>query len=155
MGGDGSMEMTLEPLTDELIAEMNPLNEAHYQEVSRKDIFEKLDVDWDFYKSIALKGFLRVFTLRDAKKLVGYWFFVVKLNPHYKTKIMGIDDVLFVHPDFRGKSAYEFMKYVLEAVKTETHVVTTRCKTYFDLERVYSGLDMEVFEKGFICKGNL
>ena len=47
-------------------------------------------------------GKLRVFTARDAGRLVGYAVFTVDFAVHYSTSLQAIQDVLFLLPAYRN-----------------------------------------------------
>lgn len=68
---------------------------AHYPDIA-------LDVDWQRYDAAESAGHLRVFTARQAGKIVGYAVYFVNTNAHYKGSLQATQDVLFVHPDHRN-----------------------------------------------------
>src|SRR5699024_275904 len=82
--------------------ELLPLLEAHYHEVAHyQDI--PLCPDRERYEAVEANGMLRLYTARDdAGALVGYAVFFVQTNAHYATSLQAVQDVLFVHPDYRG-----------------------------------------------------
>ena len=83
--------------------EIGPLLEAHWREIAHyQDIL--LDPDWEFYEAIDACGRLRIFTARDEGRLVGYGVFFVGPNRHYKDSTQAVQDILFVHPDYRGRT---------------------------------------------------
>lgn len=78
-----------------------PLLEKHWNEISHyPDIL--LDPDYDKYLEIEKAGILRCFTARDENKLIGYVIYFVSTNPHCKSSIQAIQDLLFIQPDNRG-----------------------------------------------------
>ncbi len=86
---------------EEVRAEIDPLLEAHWREIAHyQDIL--LDPDWEFYEAMEYCGRLRIFTARDEGRLVGYGFFFVGPNRHYKQSFQALQDVIFLHPDYRG-----------------------------------------------------
>lgn len=92
-----------EEFTPKLVDEIQPLIAAHYREIAHyQDI--PLDPDYDVYYKIADAGQLRVFTARKQKSgaLVGYCLYFVRSNPHYKTSIQAVQDILFLTPELRG-----------------------------------------------------
>ncbi len=81
--------------------EVGPLLEAHWTEIAHyTDI--ALNPDWEFYELMDGDGRLRIFTARDDGKLVGYACFFVGPNRHYKQSIQAVQDVIFLHPAYRG-----------------------------------------------------
>lgn len=96
------MKYAREALAD-VRAEIAPLLEAHWREIAHyQDIL--LDPDWEFYAAIEELGRLRIFTARDDGRLVGYGVFFVSPNRHYRASIQAAQDILFVHPDYRGRT---------------------------------------------------
>ncbi len=99
-----------ERLTDAVRHDIEPLLFKHWGEVAHfKDI--PLDPDWAFYAACDHAGVLRVYTARDEGKLVGYACYFVKANPHYQTSIQAVQDVLYLHPDYRGVPALRFIAW--------------------------------------------
>lgn len=88
-------------LFTDVIDEAMPLIEKHYNEIAHfKDI--PLDPDIELYKKVEDAGVFHVFTARMDGILVGYAAYFVKPNPHYKTSVQAVQDVLYVDPDHRG-----------------------------------------------------
>lgn len=74
---------------------------AHYQDIP-------LEVDYPVYEAAEAAGKLRIFTVRMvgdensiAGELVGYSSYFVNSNPHYKSSIQAVQDVLFLAPEYR------------------------------------------------------
>jgi|6_EtaG_2_1085325.scaffolds.fasta_scaffold02539_2 hypothetical protein len=85
----------------DVIDEALPLVIKHYNEIAHyKDI--PLDPDTDMYVKMEKLGILKVFTARKSGELVGYAVFIVKPNPHYKTSVQAIQDVIYIDPACRG-----------------------------------------------------
>jgi len=89
-------------LIDDCFEEMLPLFTEHWKEIAAyQDI--PLDVDREKYYAIECNGALRIYTARaESKELIGYAVFFVNTNAHYKTSLQASQDVIFVHPKFRG-----------------------------------------------------
>ena len=97
----GSLVFSLEQISESLLGEFMPLLSEHYLEIAHyKDI--PLDPDWDRYRAIAAAGALRIFTARDSGKLIVYSIFFVQRNPHYKTSLSAINDIIFIAKERRG-----------------------------------------------------
>jgi len=99
-------------------AELPPLLEIHYKEISHyPDI--ALDPDWDQYAAVEEAGALRTFTIRtEEKELVGYAIYFVRKNIHYKSSLQAVQDIIFLHPKYRGRGA-KFIKWCDEQLKAE------------------------------------
>lgn len=86
--------------------EAKPLLERHKEEIAHfADI--PLDVDLERYRELELLDILRIYTARldrgpaDPLTLIGYAVFIVSLNPHYKSSLQAVQDVLYVDPEQR------------------------------------------------------
>ena len=90
----------VEPLDDLMIHDLEPLLEAHWKEIAHyQDI--PLGVDWEGYRKAFHADQLRVFTVREYSKLVGYAIFLVRRNPHYSSSLQATQDVLYLDPQVR------------------------------------------------------
>lgn len=88
------MELVLADGIEELLTK-------HYQEIAHfKDI--PLGIDWDKYELAQNAGNLRVFTARVDNLIVGYAVYLIGANPHYKSSIQAVQDVLFLERSCRG-----------------------------------------------------
>lgn len=68
---------------------------AHFQDIA-------LEPDWDTYARAESTGNFRLFTARIAGELVGYAAYFLNHNPHYKSSLQAVQDVLFLAPAHRG-----------------------------------------------------
>lgn len=86
-----------------ILPELKPLLQLHWEEVAfYKDI--PLDPDYDTYIAVENIGKLRVFTVREQGELIGYAIFFIG-HMHYKSTPIATQDVIFLHPDHRGRGA--------------------------------------------------
>lgn len=87
-----------------------PLVEKHYDEIAHyKDI--PLNPDIETYKAMEEAGILKIFTARKGPELVGYAVFIIKSNPHYRTSLQAVQDVIFIDPNHRG-IGLKFIKWI-------------------------------------------
>jgi GNAT superfamily N-acetyltransferase len=101
----------------DVLAEIKPLLEMHWSEIAHyQDI--PLDPDYDFYTQSPA---VCVFTARDTiGKLVGYAVFCVSFNKHYRQSKQAVQDILFVHPNYRGGTVgYRLIKFCDRQLKNE------------------------------------
>jgi GNAT superfamily N-acetyltransferase len=108
-----------ETLAQVRAAGVEQLLEAHYQEIAHfRDI--PLAVDWEAYANVEGAGHLRIFTARIAGELVGYCAYFVNHNPHYKSSIQAVQDVLYLAPEHRGRTlGWRLIAYADEALAAE------------------------------------
>jgi GNAT superfamily N-acetyltransferase len=92
------MNYQREPFVD-VMGEIKALWDLHYAEIAHyQDI--ALEPDYEFYST---NPALRVFTARDEGRLVGYAIFGISHNKHYMSSLQAVQDLLYVHPEWRGK----------------------------------------------------
>lgn len=84
--------------------EIQPLLEANWRETGHYDDIA-LDVDWAGYAAIETAGGLRVYTARTHEILVGYGIFFVRHHLHFQGSLQAVQDVIYVHPDYRASTA--------------------------------------------------
>lgn len=95
------VEYAKESLCD-VIAEVAPLLELHYRELTLNRDRVKLNPDWNRYSELEHAGAFHVFTARDDGRLVGYSAFFLGPHLHYKDLMVANNDVLYLHPDARN-----------------------------------------------------
>jgi GNAT superfamily N-acetyltransferase len=101
-----------------IFEEIAPLLKKHWEEIAHyKDI--PLEPDFDLYKRIEDTGGLRAFTARDeAGAVVGYAVFFLKTNPHYKSSLQAVQDVIFIDKERRGFGRH-FIAWCDEQLKAD------------------------------------
>lgn len=93
-----------EELLSGLWLEILPLLQAHWSEIARyKDI--PLDPDIEAYTMLEQSGQLRCYTLRENGQLLGYAFYFVRPNLHYRGSLQAMQDVFYMVPERRGLAA--------------------------------------------------
>ena len=89
-----------EKLSD-ILPEMKPLLEEHWEEVAWYKDTIKLNPDYDMYLMMEERGRVHVSTARDDGKLVGYTVNFVAPNPHYSDHVYAVNDIIFLLPEYR------------------------------------------------------
>lgn len=89
----------------DVIAEVEPLLELHYRELTLNRDVVKLNPDWSRYSELEHAGAFHVFTARDGCRLIGYSAFFLGPHLHYKDLVVANNDVLYLHPDARSGMA--------------------------------------------------
>lgn len=124
------MRLALEPYSENLIAEMRPLWDAHHTEIPQLGI--GFDPDLRSYNLMAKTGAIRIFTARLAEMLVGYQVYFVGYHPHRRGSFEATQDVLYLDPEVRqGLAGYKFVKWCdkqleKEGVKVIHHPIDAR-----------------------------
>lgn len=137
---------------DDVAEDMKSLIEAHWDEIALNKDKIKLNPDWDKYKQLEGLGNLKIFTVRNDSDLVGYFICTVGSNLHYKDHTFAVNDVLFLHKDYRkgltGAKLIKFAEKCLREDGVSVLVINTKVHQPFDklmeflgfnlTERVYS-----------------
>lgn len=87
-----------------ILGEIDSLLKMHYDELTLNKEHVILDPDWERYADLEKQGKLIIYTARDGDKLVGYSVFFMNQHIHYKNNLFAMNDVLFLHPDYRKNS---------------------------------------------------
>lgn len=127
-------------LVSDVEDEIKPLLSAHWQEIAHYlDI--PLDPDWEFYRTAKT---IRVYTARANRVLVGYAVFFISPNRHYKASIQAVQDILFVLPEYRGRTGFRLIRYCDEQLKLEgAQVVYQHVKVKHDFGPLLKTLGYE------------
>ena len=111
------MQFQRESVSQTLLTEIAPLLTLHFSESEHfKDI--TLEPNFEAYTELDALGFLRVFTVRIDKELVGYSILFVMPSYHYKNSIQATHDVLFVKKEHRGLGR-SFIQYCDSELRNE------------------------------------
>lgn len=130
------------------LEEMKPLLEEHYSEIAMyKDKIE-LNPDYDTYFALEENGHLHIVTVRDEGKLIGYYVSYIHKNMHYQDHLFAVNDVLFLHPDYRGGTvAYRMIRYAEEQLKAlGVSVIMLHMKVAYPFEELCQALGMDKAE---------
>lgn len=80
---------------------------------------EEFELDRSAYFKLEIAGILRLYTVRDAGKLMGYALFTVSKHSHYRNTTIARQDVLYVVPAYRGVLACRFIEWTDAQLKGE------------------------------------
>lgn len=145
------MKFTEEILTPELLEEVKPLLEKHWDEISHfKDI--PLDPDYDLYLKMQQLKMIHCYSMRQPNgALSGYAVYFVRPNMHYKQCLTATEDIIFVDPEKRGYGMF-FISWCDEQLKKlGVQVVTHHIKVAFDWSRSLMRKGYEFTDKQ-LCK---
>lgn len=104
------VEISKEPLSDELLTEILPLAQKCWEESTtikgescayygKRDFV--IEPDTDQYRLLHSVGALTVITLRDAGELVGYVVGILYRALHHRKVLCGLGDSMYLQPTYR------------------------------------------------------
>lgn len=97
----------------DLRPDMEPILREHWLEIALGHDKVPLDIDHDKYNALCDCGALRIVTVRDDGRLIGYHVAIVGGHLHYASTCHGITDVYFILPEYRkGRVGIRMFQFV-------------------------------------------
>jgi hypothetical protein len=129
----------------DVIEDMKPLLAAHYHEIAWYQDKIPFDPDWERYAAMAELGIIHIVTARDDERLIGYFVSLVSPGMHYKQTLYALNDVLWLHPDYRGgTTAYKMFQYAFVQLKAlGVDCISIHMKTDAPFEKLCQKLGMQ------------
>ena len=136
---------------EQVINEIKPLLENHYDEIALDKDVIKLNPDYDMYKKLCNSGAMRIITARDDGKLVGYLIALIKYHLHYKDSLTAIDDIFYVDKSYRkgltGVKLFIKTEEILKKYGVQRVVLNT--KLHHDVGAIFDRLGYKETERVF------
>lgn len=112
------MNFQSETLFD-VIEEVQPLLDAHYEELTLHRHIVKLEPRWTVYRALEEAGAFVVLTAREGGVLKGYNAFFLNAHMHYGGFTVAQNDVFYLTEDCRkGSAPLRFLRYSEELLKS-------------------------------------
>lgn len=106
----GSLTFQAERLID-IIPEIHPLHEAHWQETEEHRHGLALDLDYDSMVTEEQNGTMIQYTARADRRLVGNFRMYLRRSRHTGT-MFAKEDTLYLAPEYRhGRNSLKFLEY--------------------------------------------
>jgi len=135
------------------IEEIKPYYNEHYNELSVTKEYA-LDPDYESYSNLARMELLKVITCRKNSVLIGYIYFILSKNLHYKTMLIASEDLYYLTKSERkGRVGIDMFKYAETYLRsigvnrvmfsTKVHLDNSRLLEYLGysfIEKMYSKL---------------
>lgn len=116
-----------EKISSELIDGLVPLAVDNFRETGFFQNF-KLEPDFTVYTLLEQADVLRVFTVREDDRLVGYSIFTVAQHTHFKSVLQAKEEVIYLTPESRkGTTGPRFIEWVDKALEDEGVNLIIRC----------------------------
>jgi len=136
---------------NDVINEIKPLLEHHYEEIALDKDVIKLNPDYDMYKKLCDSGVMKIITARDDGKLVGYLIAIIKYHLHYKDSLTAIDDIFYLDKSYRkgltGVKLFIKTEEILKKYGVQRVVLNT--KLHHDVGAIFDRLGYKETERVF------
>ena len=123
--------------------------DEHYEELSVTKNGFPLDPDWDAYDRMEQQQALKIVTCRKDGELVGYVFFLLHYNLHYRTMLTAAEDIYYLKKSERkgrvGIKLFKFADDYLKSIGVKRVILGT--KVHLDNSRLFEYLGYTFFEK--------
>ena len=153
----------VEEWSDELYQEALPLLLAQYHEIATDKEVKPFDPDLNEYENANELGMLRIVTARHNEvytsdptrqlegQLIGYFCSIVTRGLHYRQTRMALNDILYIHPDYRGgTTGYRLFKFAIEDLKNfGADILTVHMKVDHPFRNLLTKLDFHLTEENW------
>ena len=126
----------------DIVKEMKPLFIRHWQEIGVDRDVVLMDMDYEMYDKYHEIGYLKITTVRDEGRLIGYCMMLVCTHLHYKTTLFGLGDLYYMAPEYRKGAAGVRMFVEMEKNMRDMGVrkMTSITKLHHDLTPMFEAL---------------
>ena len=132
----------------EVVDEVAPLLEEHYQELCLNKDKIALEPCWDRYTAFEREDGLLLYTARADKELVAYAAFFSSFHPHYASLRLVSNDVLFLKKEHRtGRTGIRLIKFCEEQITAkygQGFALTWHAKEHTPLADMLKRIDYRV-----------
>lgn len=134
---------------DGLQQELEPLLQAHWEQIALNKDKIKLNPAWDEYIQFNNLGLIHFYTVRDKQELVGYFCVVVTKSLHYKDHIFATCDIIYVKQDKRaGMTGYKLIKFAEQDLKKlGVSVLGINTKIHAPFDKLLNRMDYNLTER--------
>jgi len=136
----------------DVIDEIKPLLEKHWEEIAIYKDKIKLNPNYEQYRVLQDNGMMHICTARDDSVLVGYFITFIVPNMHYQHIRTASNDILFLHPEYRKTLVgYGIIKYAIGKLSTmDVDVISIHEKLQHSLAPVMKRLGFEHKENTYM-----
>lgn len=129
--------------------EMEPMWQAHWEQVALNRDKIKLKVDMDAYAEYERQGALHLLVVRDNGKVIGYHLSIIRTHLHYKDSLNAFTDVYYLDKAYQGSTVgVRMFKEVEKTLKARgVEKMFTGTKTSLDRGALFEHLGWTLTEK--------
>lgn len=136
---------------DQVIDEIKPLLEDHWQEIALNKEVIKLNPNYEMYKKLCNSGLMKIITARNDGKLIGYCICIINYNLHYKDSLTATNDIFFISKDYRkgstGVKLFIKNEEILKSYGVQRLIMNT--KIHQDVGAIFERLGYKQTERVF------
>jgi len=136
---------------DQVIDEIKPLLEDHWEEIALNKEVIKLNPNYEMYEKLCNSGVMRIVTARDDGKLIGYCICIIAYNLHYKDSLTATNDIFFISKDYRkgstGVKLFIKNEEILKSYGVQRLIMNT--KVHQDVGAIFERLGYKQTERVF------
>jgi hypothetical protein len=123
----------------------------HWKELALYQNEIPLDIDTAKYEALDKAGILLILTARTTcEVMIGYFLWFLMPHPHYKSTPMGMTDMYFVLPGYRGGvGAKLFIEGERELKRRGVVKAITSCKVHEDHSKLLGRLGWQLTDLTF------
>ena len=136
---------------DTCLEEMKPILQLHYDEVAMYKDKVPLAPDYDKYLALEEVGIFHIVTVRDSGKLIGYFISIVTPNLHYSETTYAVNDILYIHEDYRAAGVAQKMFQYAEdkLIELGASVIVIHMKTSLPFDSLCLGMGYDYAERNY------
>jgi len=135
----------------QVIDEIKPLLEDHWEEIALNKEVIKLNPNYEMYEKLCNSGVMRIVTARDDGKLIGYCICIIAYNLHYKDSLTATNDIFFISKDYRkgstGVKLFIKNEEILKSYGVQRLIMNT--KVHQDVGAIFERLGYKQTERVF------
>lgn len=135
----------------DVIGDIVPLLNDHYEEIAQDKDVIKLNPDYEMYQRLCDAGVMRIITARNETELVGYCICVIKLHLHYKDSLTALNDIFFIKKEYRkgliGVKLFIKTEEILKKYGVQRVIMNT--KIHHDVGAIFDRLGYTETERVF------
>lgn len=130
----------------EILDEFLPLTREAWEEVDQAKGVMEFNPDIEQYRKLNDNGYLRLYTMREKGRLVGYALYLIQPVLHCKGYFGASSDVMYIKEQYRG-SGVKFLSLIQDDLKGEgVKWFSFTVKTWLDTGRLAEALGCKLFE---------
>lgn len=143
-----TIEFSVEKFED-IIEELKPLLQAHWEEVEIYQDKIKLNPDYNKYQIMSDQDMLHMVTARLDGRIVGYYISFIMPHMHYQNHKFAFNDILYLDPTMRkGFTALKLFKYAENSLKEiGVSVITIHTKVDIPFDTLCEYLNYDYAER--------